>query len=247
MIAQFDILGSPVSAMNMQTCCAEVAQALDEKRKGYVCVTGVHGLMEAYEQPEFRHILEQAFLVTPDGMPLSWIGWMRGFRDMDRVYGPDLMLEVLQHGVAKGRTHFLYGGAPGVAEMLKSSLEEKVPGVKIIGTFCPPFRPLTVEEDAALIAQVDAAKPDVIWVGLSTPKQERFMAAYLDRLSATLMFGVGAAFDFHTARVKQSPRWMQRLGLEWLFRVTQEPKRLAGRYFRNNPLFVWRLIKEAMA
>lgn len=246
MIAKFNILGSPVNAMNMETCCAAVEQALDAKAKGYVCVTGVHGLTEAYEQPEFREILQKAFLVTPDGMPLSWIGWMKGFKEMDRVYGPDLMLEVLRRGVATGWTHFLYGGASGVAEQLKAVLEAKVPGVKIAGTYCPPFRALTAEEDLRLIAQVETLKPDVIWVGMSTPKQERFMSAYLGRLSTTLMFGVGAAFDFHAGRVKQAPRWMQRLGLEWLFRVIQEPKRLAGRYFRNNPLFVWRFIKESV-
>lgn len=243
-VHQFLILGSPVSAINMDTCCAAVMEALEAKRKGYVCVTGVHGLTEAYESQEFREILRRALLVTPDGMPLTWIGWWKGFRDMNRVYGPDLMLEVMRQGVAKGRTHFLYGGAPGVADQLKTSLEQQVPGVKIAGTFCPPFRPLNPDEERDLITQVSSATPDVIWVGLSTPKQERFMAAYSGRLPATLMFGVGAAFDFHTGRVRQAPGWMQRSGMEWFFRVCREPRRLAWRYFRNNPLFVWRLIKE---
>jgi N-acetylglucosaminyldiphosphoundecaprenol N-acetyl-beta-D-mannosaminyltransferase len=246
MIPRFHILGSPVDAMNMETCCAAVGQALDSKTKGYVCVAGVHQLTEAYEHPEFRKVLEKAFLVTPDGMPLSWIGWMKGFSNMDRVYGPDLMLEVMRRGVEHGRTHFLYGGMHGVAAELKLALEQKIPGVRIVGAECPPFRPLTSEEETALIEQVRILKPDIIWMGISTPKQDRFMHAYLDRLDTTLMFGVGAAFDFHTGRVKQSPRWMQRLGLEWFYRVCQEPRRLSGRYFRNNPLFIWRLIKEAL-
>lgn len=241
------ILGSPVHAIDMQQAVAAVGEAIAMKRKGYVCVTGVHGLTEAYEQPDFRGILRGAFLVTPDGMPLSWIGWMKGFRSMDRVYGPDLMLEVLRAGVGKGRTHFLFGGAPRVADDLKRSLEAKVPGVRIVGAYCPPFRPLNATEESDLIQQVAAAKPDAIWVGLSTPKQERFMRDYLAKLDTTLMFGVGAAFDFHAGRVRQAPPWMQRAGLEWLFRVCCEPRRLAKRYLRNNPLFVWRLVKDACA
>lgn len=243
---RIEILGSPVHAINMEQAVATIDEAIAAKRKGYVCVTGVHGLTEAYEQPDFRDILRGAFLVTPDGMPLSWIGWLKGHRTMNRVYGPDLMLEVLRSGVGKGHQHFLFGGASGVADDLKSSLEAKVPGVSIVGMYCPPFRPLSATEESALIEQVATAKPDVIWVGLSTPKQERFMRDYLAKLDTTLMLGVGAAFDFHTGRVRQAPPWMQRAGLEWFFRVCCEPRRLAKRYFRNNPLFVWRLVKEQL-
>lgn len=243
-VPRIDILGSPVSAVNMSSACALVVKALDAGRKGYVCVTGVHGLMEAYEKEEFRRILEGAFLVTPDGMPLSWLGWWRGVKGMDRVYGPDLMLALCGLSVEKGYRHFLYGGAPGVAESLKAALEEKVPGLQIVGVWCPPFRPLSEEEEEELAVLVRAVKPDVMWVGLSTPKQERFMAQYLHRLDVTLMFGVGAAFDFHSGRVSQAPYWVQRSGLEWLYRTIQEPRRLLRRYARNNVLFLWRLWKN---
>lgn len=241
------ILGSPVSAVNMGEACDAIMRALDERRKGYVCVTGVHGLTEAYEDESFRGILEKAFLVTPDAMPLVWLGKMQSRRRMSRVYGPDLMLAVCGLTAHSGHTHFLFGGNPGVADELKLSLEKKFPGIRIVGTHCPPFRPLSDNEEMSLEKKIAELRPDIIWVGLSTPKQERFMAAHIERLSTTLMFGVGAAFDFHTGRVRQAPSWMQRCGLEWLFRLWMEPKRLAKRYLRNNPLFVWRLIKEKLS
>lgn len=236
------ILGSRVSALNMDQGRDAILSALAARTKGYVCVCGVHGLTEAYEHADFRAILERAFLVTPDGMPLVWLGRLMGQRHMGRVYGPDLMLEVCRATVATGHAHFLYGGAPGVADQLRLALEEKAPGVRIVGTYSPPFRPLSADEEEALVREVARAQPDIIWVGLSTPKQERFMASYLDRLDTTLMFGVGAAFDFHTGRIEQAPAWMQRCGLEWFFRLCSEPRRLGKRYLRNNPLFVWRLL-----
>ena len=238
------ILGSPVSAVSMQQVCDSVMDGLAHRRKGYVCLAGIQTLSVAYEDPDFREVLERAFLVTPDGMPLVWLGKKKKKKHMTRVYGPDLMLNVCRLTVESGHTHFLYGGHPGVADELKRTLEKRFPGLKVVGTYCPPFRPLSDSEEQAFIEQVAEAKPDIIWVGIGTPKQDRFMRDYLQRLDTTLMFGVGAAFDFHTGRVKQAPGWMQRSGLEWFFRVCCEPRRLAGRYFRNNPLFVWRLIKE---
>jgi N-acetylglucosaminyldiphosphoundecaprenol N-acetyl-beta-D-mannosaminyltransferase len=159
---------------------------------------------------------------------------------MDRVYGPDLMLLVCEYARDHGYTHFLYGGAEGVAQQLERSLETKFPGIKIAGTYTPPFRPLNETEETDLIKLIAERKPDIIWVGLSTPKQEKFMAQYQDKFPATLMFGVGAAFDFHAGRVRQAPRWMQRSGLEWFFRLCCEPRRLWRRYLRNNPLFAFR-------
>jgi N-acetylglucosaminyldiphosphoundecaprenol N-acetyl-beta-D-mannosaminyltransferase len=160
---------------------------------------------------------------------------------MDRVYGPDLMNLVCDRSRQKNWTHFFYGGADGVAQQLKRRLEEKFPGLKVVGTYTPPFRPLLAIEEAELIRTVAALKPDIIWVGLSTPKQEKFMAQYWQKLDATLMFGVGAAFDFHAGRVRQAPRWMQRSGLEWFFRLCCEPKRLWKRYLKNNPIFAWKI------
>lgn len=240
-IERVNVLGIGISALNLNSAMDAVADALARKRKGYICVTGVHGVMEAQEDAGLRGILNAAFLNTPDGMPMVWTGKLRGFRRMSRVYGPDLMYLVCEFTRDKSYTHFLYGGADGVATELKRRLEGKFPGLKIVGTYTPPFRTLNAVEEAELVGRINALKPDIVWVGLSTPKQEKFMARFSQRLDATLMFGVGAAFDFHAGRVRQAPRWMQRSGLEWFFRLCTEPRRLWRRYLRNNPRFVFRI------
>jgi N-acetylglucosaminyldiphosphoundecaprenol N-acetyl-beta-D-mannosaminyltransferase len=216
-----------------------VLDALATRRKGYVCLRDVHGVIQAQHDAEFRHVLNSAFLNTTDGMPLVWLGRRAVGSFVDRVYGPDLMLEVFKATEHTGYRHFFYGGVPGVAEALKARFEGLFPKATICGIYCPPFRPLNAEEEADFVALVRERKPDMIWVGLSTPKQERFMAEYLPKLDTTLMFGVGAAFDFHAGRVKQAPRWVQRAGFEWLYRMLSEPKRLGGRYLKTIPLFLW--------
>lgn len=242
--ARANVLGVGVSAINLDSAETAIVQALEHKAKGYVCVTGVHGVSEAQADPAFRQILNRAFLNTPDGMPMVWMGRIQGFRDMRRVYGPDLMLRVCGMSPARGFTHFLYGGAPGVVQELKHCLEQRFPGLAIAGTYTPPFRPLTPGEEAELSSLVSRLKPDIFWVGLSTPKQEQFMARHWQTLDATLFFGVGAAFDFHAGRVRQAPRWVQRSGLEWLFRLACEPQRLWKRYLKNNPLFILRAFAQ---
>jgi N-acetylglucosaminyldiphosphoundecaprenol N-acetyl-beta-D-mannosaminyltransferase len=237
-IQRVNVLGAGISVINLPTALTAIAVAVRARRKGYICVTGVHGVMEAQEDATLRRILNQAFLCTPDGMPMVWMGWLRGHREMSRVYGPDLMLEVCAWSEKSGCRHFFFGGAPGVAEQLREKLQATFPDLQVVGCYTPPFRPLNVEEVKQLQEMVRAAQPDILWVGLSTPKQEKFMAEFLPRLDVTLMIGVGAAFDFHSGRVKQAPRWMQRTGLEWFYRLCQEPGRLAKRYLRNNPLFV---------
>jgi len=238
--ARANVLGVGISAINLDLAVAAIAGALERKTKGYICVTGVHGVTEAQIDPSFRAILNHSFLTTPDGMPMVWMGRWQGFREMARVYGPDLMLRVCEYSQPLGQTHFLYGGAPGVAEELKRRLEQRFPGIRIVGTYTPPFRPLTAEEEQGLANLVAGLKPDYFWVGLSTPKQEKFIASNWQKLEAKLFFGVGAAFDFHAGRMRQAPRWMQRSGLEWLFRLVCEPRRLWKRYLKNNPLFVFR-------
>jgi N-acetylglucosaminyldiphosphoundecaprenol N-acetyl-beta-D-mannosaminyltransferase len=233
-----NILGVGISAINMDEALASIEEAIDSRGKGYVCVSNVHSIMEAYDDPSFRTVLNRAFLTTPDGMPTVWLGWANGFKTMDRVYGPELMLRTCELSVQKGYTHFLYGGNPGVAEELRQSLMARFPGIKIVGTYTPPFRPLNLDEEAALIRMVSEKKPDIFWVGLSTPKQDRFMAAYVEKLDVRLMFGVGAAFDFHTGHTKDSPEWIKRSGLQWLHRFFQEPRRLWKRYLLHNPRFV---------
>jgi N-acetylglucosaminyldiphosphoundecaprenol N-acetyl-beta-D-mannosaminyltransferase len=237
-----NVLGVGISAINLDSAAAAIADAVEHKTKGYICVTGVHGVSEAQKDPTFRAILNQAFLTTPDGMPTVWMGRWQGFRQMGRVYGPDLMLGVCELSRQGGYTHFLYGGAPGVADALKSRLEQRFPGIRIVGTYSPPFRPLTTEEENELARRVGELRPDIFWIGLSTPKQERFMAQYWQTLDATLFVGVGAAFDFHAGRIRQAPRWMQRSGLEWLFRLACDPGRLWKRYLKNNPLFICRAL-----
>ncbi len=240
----FDVLGVRVSGQTLAGAAGAILRAAREGRKGYVCVTGVHGITEAQNDAAFRAVLNGAFLNTTDGMPLVWLGRHYVGRWVERVYGPDLMLEVFAGGLAEGATHFFYGGAPGVAEELRTRLVARFPGARVVGTFCPPFRPLAPEEQSALAAQVAALQPDLFWVGLSTPKQEKFMAEYLPRLETKIMLGVGAAFDFHSGTVRQAPRWMQRSGLEWFFRLATEPQRLWRRYAINNPLFAWRILGQ---
>ena len=188
-----------------------------------------------------REILNGAWLNAPDGMPLVWLGRWCGHGSVSRVYGPDLMLAVCDEGRGVGLKHFFYGGVPGVAETLREKLCARFPGLEVVGTYTPPFRPLNPEETEVLRSNVSRTQPDVIWVGLSTPKQERFMAEHGPRLDAGVLIGVGAAFDFHSGRVRQAPRWVQRSGTEWLFRVCQEPRRLWRRYLINNSLFLWRI------
>lgn len=233
-----NVLGVGISVLNPPAALAAIADAVRNRHKGYICVTGVHGVMEAQDDESFRAILNNAFLCTPDGMPMVWTGKMAGHAGMRRVYGPDLMLDVCAWSQDNPCRHFFFGGAPGAAEQLADKLKERFPKLEVAGTFTPPFRPLNPGEEDDLSEKVRAARPDIFWVGLSTPKQEKFMAQYLPKLDTTLMIGVGAAFDFLSGRVKQAPRWMQRSGLEWVYRLCSEPRRLAGRYLRNNPLFV---------
>lgn len=237
---RINVLGVGISEINYDSALAQIRVAIAERRQGYVTVTGVHGVSESQDDPALRDIHNASFLTTPDGMPMVWMGKLAGSRVIERVYGPDLMLLVLKDGIDRGWRHFFFGGADGVAGALRDSLVARFPGLQVVGTYTPPFRPLTAEEEADLARQVAGSKPDCFWVGLSTPKQERFMAGYLPRLDTTLMFGVGAAFDFHAGRVPQAPAVLQRAGLEWAYRLTKEPKRLWKRYLRNNPIFLGR-------
>ncbi len=245
-IPRFNVLGVSVSGMNLDAAVAVMLEAVREHRKGYICVTGVHGVTEAQDDPAFRRILNESFLNTTDGMPLVWLGKHFIGGHVSRVYGPDLMLAFFAATQQRPCRHFFYGGAPGVAEELKARLEERFPGVTVCGTYTPPFRPLEPQEEAEFIEVVRVRRPDVIWVGLSTPKQERFMAEYLPKLHTSLMVGVGAAFDFHSGRVRQAPRWIQRSGFEWLYRMATEPRRLARRYLVNNPLFLARIALQLL-
>jgi N-acetylglucosaminyldiphosphoundecaprenol N-acetyl-beta-D-mannosaminyltransferase len=244
MTKRVNVLGVGISVLNLKTALDEIAAAVRERRKGYICVRDAHGVMLAQKDAAFRRILNEAFLCTPDGMPMVWMGRLRGHREMSRVYGPDLMLEVCAWSEKNPCRHFFYGGVEGVAGLLAKKLKEKFPKLEVIGTYTPPFRPLNAGEEKELQEMISVAKPDIMWVGLSTPKQEKFMVEFLPKLDVTLMIGVGAAFDFHAGRVRQAPRWMQRSGLEWLFRMACEPRRLGKRYLKNNPLFALKIAAQ---
>jgi N-acetylglucosaminyldiphosphoundecaprenol N-acetyl-beta-D-mannosaminyltransferase len=241
-----DVLGVKVSAINMSQAVDTADRWIRAGQPGYVCVTGVHGVMEAQKNPEFREILNHAMMNTPDGMPMSWVGRLQGFEDMDRVFGPDFMSAMCQLSLERGFRHFLYGGQPGIAEKLKYSLQKKFPGLQVVGTYTPPFRDMNVEEEDTLLAQLRDTRPHILWVGLSTPKQERFMAQYVDRLQVPLLVGVGAAFDYHTGAIRDCSTWIKRAGLQWLHRLAQDPRRLWRRYLRNNPAFVWNIALQLL-
>jgi N-acetylglucosaminyldiphosphoundecaprenol N-acetyl-beta-D-mannosaminyltransferase len=245
-ISRVNILGVQVSAINMALALTTIEQWIARHDQHYVCVTGVHGVMESQGDEELRRIHNAAGLVTPDGMPLVWLSRLKGFRQVERVYGPDLLLEVCERSARQGYRQFFYGGAPGVAERLAARLQARFPGLQIAGVDSPPYRPLTPEEDAAIIEAINAANPSILWIGLSTPKQERWMAAHLGQLKAPVLIGVGAAFDFHAGVKRQAPRWMQRSGLEWSFRLAMEPRRLWRRYLVNNPRFLWLVLLQTL-
>jgi N-acetylglucosaminyldiphosphoundecaprenol N-acetyl-beta-D-mannosaminyltransferase len=233
-----DVLGVKVSAVDMDLSVDLAAQWIERGQPGYVCVASVHGVMEAQRDPELLRIFNHAVINTPDGMPLTWIGRLQGFAQMDRVFGPDFMMEICRLSGERGYRHFLYGGKPGVAEELSERLQSKFSGLKIVGTLTPPFRDLTPEEEQEYARQIAQAQPHILWVGLGAPKQERFMAQYVHRFNVPLMIGVGAAFDFHTGRISDCPRWIKRAGLQWLHRLMQEPRRLWKRYLVNIPAFL---------
>jgi N-acetylglucosaminyldiphosphoundecaprenol N-acetyl-beta-D-mannosaminyltransferase len=245
-IPRANILGVGVSAINMAQALETIDAWISQRHQEYVCVRDVHGVMESQRDEQLKRIHNQAGLVTPDGMPLVWLSRLKGFSWVERVYGPDLMLALCEQSLVKGYRHYFYGGANGVPEKLVARLTRQFSGLRIAGFWSPPFRPLTRDEDEELIQVINKAEPDIVWVGLSTPKQEYWMHQHLGRVSAPVMIGVGAAFDFHAGVKQQAPRWMQRSGLEWSFRLLTEPRRLWRRYLINNPLFVWMVLLQAL-
>lgn len=233
-----NIIGVGVSPLTMGEAVQTIDAWIQTDQRQYVCVSNVHTLMESYRHVQLRGVHNAAGMVTPDGMPLVWLSRLRGYPQTERVYGPDLLMAVCEASQDKGYKHFFYGGAPGIAEQLISNLRARFPALEVVGYDAPPFRPLTDEEKEATIAQINAAAPHIVWVGLGAPKQEYWMSTYRARLNAPVLIGVGAAFDFHAGNKPQAPLWMQRNGLEWTFRLMSEPRRLWRRYLINNPLFL---------
>lgn len=244
-VPRVNVLGVGISALNMPQALELLEGWIERGEKHYVCVTPAHTVIDAYHHSELRRILNASGMTTPDGMPMVWLAHLHGQRQVERVYGPDLMRAACARSVESGWKHFLYGGEPGVVEQLRAELERDYPGIQMAGSYSPPFRLLTPQEDDAVVSQINASGTQIIWVGLSSPKQEYWMAEHLGRLNAPVMVGVGAAFDFLSGRKPQAPRWMQRSGLEWLFRLASEPRRLWPRY-RQYPLFVWLVLLQLL-
>jgi N-acetylglucosaminyldiphosphoundecaprenol N-acetyl-beta-D-mannosaminyltransferase len=243
-IGRVDVLGVGVSAIDMPMAVAEIGRWIEGRESHYVCVTGVHGVMESQRDPDLRRIHNDSGLTTPDGMPMVWAARRAGASHVRRVYGPDLMLAICARSVAAGWRHYFYGGRPGVPDQLAMRLADRFPGLLVAGTMSPPFGTVDPDEDARIVAAINDSRPDIVWVGLSTPKQERWMAAHVDRLEAPAMIGVGAAFDIHAGTLAQAPPWMRQRGLEWAYRLWKEPRRLWRRYLANNPRFALQILRQ---
>jgi exopolysaccharide biosynthesis WecB/TagA/CpsF family protein len=243
----FEVLGVRVHAAQLQNAVARMEKWIhDRDRCHTIAPTSMHGIVEAQHDPSFKEILNSTDVVAPDGMPLVWLGRRRGHPLPRRVYGPDLMLDFCEKTAGRGYRHFFYGGEPGVPERLAESLKRRFPSLEVCGTFSPPFRPLHPEEDKEIVSMISRAAPDVLWVGLGTPKQERWMHEHRDQLHVPVLVSVGAAFDILSGQRNQAPRLMREHGLEWLFRLVQEPRRLWRRYLVYGAQFIAYLSLESL-
>lgn len=239
-----DVLGVHVGVLTPETLLEEVCSIIDEGAHTYVTFTGVHGVMESQRDQVLMSVFNGAGISAPDGMPMVWAGRWAGIPGGARCYGPDCMLDLCRLAAEKRWPIFLYGGKVGVAETLADNLMMKFPNLIVAGTLTPPFRALTEEEIEDEISTINESRARFVFVGLGAPKQERWMAERVSRLQANALFGVGAAFDFHTGLVRQAPLWVQRIGMEWFYRLCTEPRRLASRYLRNNPAFIARIVRR---
>lgn len=237
------VIGVRIDATSYADAVARIVSWAQANESRYVCAATVHMVMEAHDTPEYKAVVNGADLVTPDGMPLVWaLRWL-GVAGQQRVYGPDLALAVCKAASAADIPIGLYGGSPDALTALQQRYRQQFPGLRIAYAYSPPFRPLSAEEDAAIVEAINGSGARIVLVGLGCPKQEKWMADHRGRVRA-VMLGVGAAFDFHSGRVRQAPRWMQQAGLEWLFRLLMEPRRLWRRYFKHNPRFLWKLWRQ---
>jgi N-acetylglucosaminyldiphosphoundecaprenol N-acetyl-beta-D-mannosaminyltransferase len=239
----YNLLGVNVSTTTFEAGRDRVLAAPRNGAKLSVHYVSVNTIVEANRQPDLKELLNRGDLVAPDGMPLVWIGRRRGHQ-MTRTYGPDSMLAIIDRGREHGYTHYFYGGGPGVPELLKERLESLYPGIKVVGMYSPPFRALTPEEDEAVVRRINDADPDFVWIGLGSPKQDRWVADHRDRLNAAAVLAVGAAFDYNAGLLRKAPPWMARNGLQWLFRLVTEPRRLWKRYTVSNARFIWLLAQD---
>ena len=224
------MLGTGINPLTMQEAVDRIERAIQARSNAYVCVAAAHSVMACWHEDSLRRIFNRSIMTTPDGMPLVWLARAAARRPVERVYGPDLLREVCQRSLTEGHAHYFYGGGPGIANKLATRLKHQFPGLRVAGTFSPPFRLLTSIEDSEVVDRIQNSGADLVWVGLGTGKQERWMAEHLGKIQVPVMVGVGAAFDLLSGQKPQAPRWMQRSGFEWLFRLASEPRRLWSRY-----------------
>ncbi|MBD5452866.1 MAG: WecB/TagA/CpsF family glycosyltransferase, partial [Lachnospiraceae bacterium] len=238
------ILKTNINVTNMEDTTAYITENLEELKGNYICVSNVHTTVTAYRDEAYRKVQNSGAMALPDGQPLSIVSRARGYKEAKRVPGPDLMPEIFRLSQEKGYTHYFYGGSEHTLEQLKKNILQKYPKLQIVGMYSPPYRELSAEEDAQIVERINAAKPDFLWVALGAPKQEIWMYQHRDRIHS-LMIGVGAAFDFLAGTVRRAPMWMQKLCLEWVYRIFQDPKRMLPRYLNTNFAFLYYTYQES--
>lgn len=236
-----NILGVNIAAINMEWLLKYLDENIDDIKGDYICVSNVHTTVTSYEDASYCAVQNGGLMAIPDGGPLSTVGHRRGYKNMTRTTGPNLMGEIFSISVKNGYRHYFYGSKEETLELLEKKLKKKYQGIQIVGMYSPPFRPLTEEEDKAAVDRINEAKPDFVWIGLGAPKQEKWMAAHQGKIDG-LMLGVGAGFDYFAENIKRAPMWMQKSNLEWLYRLMQDPKRLFKRYWSTNTKFIWNAI-----
>ena len=234
-----NILGVAVDVTNYDSAVKKVLSLIKEDEHHYICVASTQDIIIAQRDVKFKRIVNNADLVTADGWPVVWAMELSGMEQRGRVTGPDLMLEVCKESINKRYSHYFFGGAPGVPELLSKKLGQKYPGLIVKGAFSPPFKEIITQESEEILKMLNSSKADILWIGLSTPKQQYWIESNLDKINIPVVFAVGAAFDFHSGRIKRAPVWMQKYGLEWFYRLCQEPKRLWKRYFIFLPKFAF--------
>lgn len=242
-----NIIGVKFDKISLSSLLSLLDKMVDNCEPCFVCFCDAFQCVMDSRDSKLKSAHEKASLILPDGAGITAGGLLLGERFPDRLPGPLVMLKYCQYGVKKGRRHFFYGGAKGVAERMKEKLCEQIPGLKVVGTYCPPFRPLTVEEEVDVKERVEQSGANVLWVGIGAPKQEKWMADHLGKIHVPLMLGVGAAFDFHSGNKKRAPVWIQKIGLEWMYRMFTGGRRIFIRNAKYDPMFAWMILKQAIS
>lgn len=238
-----DVIGTPIDVLSWGFVEEHLSRWAANHESRYICICNVHSVVTAREDSELALAIRGADLATPDGTPVAWMLRRLGYPGQKRINGPDLMLRYFRHASPRGESVYLYGSTRQTLDLLRQRLRHSFPDLKVAGAYSPPFRPLTPDEDAEVVRQINASGARTVWVSLGCPKQEKWMADHRGRIMA-VMIGVGAAFDYHAGTVSRAPRWMQKRGLEWLHRLWAEPGRLWRRYLHTNTLFLLRAAKE---